>query len=242
MSKTVLSTSYDSTNNRFEIGIDEAGRGPLFGRLYVAAVVLPKEGYRHEDMKDSKKFSSKTKIQKVAEYIKTDALAWSIKYVEASVIDEINIRQSVFRGMHECIRDILSKLSAIETGSEPKEPIYQNDYMLLIDGNDFKPFTQYNETTEEITSLPFETIEGGDNKFTAIAAASILAKVEHDKYISDLCAEYPYLITNYALDRNMGYGTKLHIEGIKEHGITEWHRKTFAPCKLSGASIKQPLP
>jgi ribonuclease HII len=205
-----------------EIGIDEAGRGPLFGRLYVAAVILPKgDDFRHEDMKDSKKFHSKKKIKRVYEYIKTNAVAWSIQYIESNVIDEINIRQAVFKGMHECIRDILSKMKDIDISK----------VMLLVDGNDFKPFTMYDDSLEEIKSICHETIEGGDNKHTCIAAASILAKVSRDEYIADLCEKHPELIEHYGIHTNMGYGTKVHMDGIKQHGITDWHRKSYAPCR-----------
>ena len=217
-----LLTSFDVSNS-FEIGIDEAGRGPLFGRLYVAAVILPKDhSFRHEDMKDSKKFHSKKKIQNISEYIKSNAVAWSIQFIEASIIDEINIRQAVFKGMHECIREILSKIEKTKN---------KNGIMLLVDGNDFKPFTFYDEEEEEIRSLRHETVEKGDNKYTCIAAASILAKVARDQYIADLCDKNPELSEKYGINTNMGYGTKLHMDGIKQYGITEWHRKSFAPCR-----------
>ena len=195
----------------------------MFGRLYVAAVVLPKDSsFRHEDMKDSKKFHSKKKIQQVAEYIKTNSIAWSVKYVEPEIIDDINIRQAVFKGMHECIRDVINKLHA--------ESDETTGIMLLVDGNDFKPFTLYDDDKEEILALNHQTIEGGDNKYTSIAAASILAKVERDQYIADLCERYPELSSRYKIDTNMGYGTKAHLDGILEHGITQWHRKTYGRC------------
>jgi len=79
--------------------------------------------------------------------------------------------------------------------------------------------------------VPHTTVEQGDGKYTFIAAASILAKNAHDEYILDLCEEYPELIERYGLDTNVGYGTKKHLEGILEHGITQWHRKTYTRCK-----------
>lgn len=225
MKNTTLLSYYDSAN-KIEIGIDEAGRGPLFGRLYVAAVILPKgSSFRHEDMKDSKKFHSKKKIQKIAEYIKSNAIAWSIQYIEPCIIDEINIRQAVFKGMHECIREILFKIEKSEIGNINKEEI-----LVLVDGNDFKPFTFYDDDIEEIRSLRHETMEKGDNKYTSIAAASILAKVERDQYVAELCDKHPELSERYGINTNMGYGTKVHMDGIKQYGITEWHRKSFAPC------------
>ena len=74
-------------------------------------------------------------------------------------------------------------------------------------------------------------IKGGDNKYTSIAAASILAKVTRDEYILDLCKENPNLEEHYGIASNKGYGAKRHMEGIKEHGITKWHRKTYGICK-----------
>lgn len=215
---SALQTCYDE-QNAIEIGIDEAGRGPLFGRLYVAAAVLPKtSAFQHDRMKDSKKFHSKKKIKEVSDYIKENAIAWSIQYVEADVIDTINIRQAVFRGMHEAIREITAKIGT-------------QDVFLLIDGNDFRAYSYFDTSTETIHTLPHETIEGGDNKYTAIAAGSILAKVARDEYIAELCAKHPELNNRYGLEKNQGYGTKKHLEGILEHGITQWHRKTYGRCK-----------
>jgi ribonuclease HII len=216
----MLSSCYNPEFN-YEIGVDEAGRGPMFGRLYVAGAVLPKDdSFRHDWMKDSKKFSSEKKIKTVSDYIKENAISYSIQYIEHDIIDKINIRKSVHRGMHESIREIFTKSNVI-----------RDNTFLLIDGNDFKPYTFYDEDREEICALPHETIEGGDNKYTAIAAASILAKVARDEYIYTLCEEYPQLVERYGLGKNKGYGTKQHLDGIREFGITQWHRKTYGLCK-----------
>lgn len=213
-----LATFYNE-ENKIEIGVDEAGRGPLFGRLYVGAVVLPKNNeFRHDLMKDSKKFSSKKKIKEVAEYIKENAVAWSVEYVEHDVIDAINIRQSVFKGMHQAINSIVEKLG--------KDGVF-----LMVDGNDFKPYSYFDDTSEQLLTLPHDTFEGGDNRFTNIAAASILAKVSRDEYIEQLCAKYPDLVDRYFLNKNQGYGTKQHLLGIQEHGICQFHRKTYGRCK-----------
>ena len=104
-------------------------------------------------------------------------------------------------------------------------------YNLLIDGNYFNPITILNKNTNKMEILPYITIEGGDNKYTAIAAASILAKVERDKYIDELCEKNPTLSEFYGIDSNKGYGAKRHMDGIKEHGITIWHRRSFGICK-----------
>ena len=215
----LLELFYDK-NNEYEICLDEVGRGCLFGRAYIACVVLPKDGsFDGKDIKDSKKFTSKKKIKAVSDYIKSAALFWHIEYVEAGVIDEINILQAVMRGMHACIRAIIEK-----TGASPST-------MAVVDGNYFKPFIYYDDVNQAILELPAVTVEKGDAKYMGIAAASILAKVARDEYVQELCALNPELVTYYGLDTNVGYGTKKHMEGIVEHGITKWHRKSFAPCK-----------
>ena len=225
-----LETTHDICN-QFEIGVDEAGRGPMFGRLYVAAAVLPKHGFSHELMKDSKKFTNKEKLRETAEYIKQNAVAWDIQYIENDVIDKQNILKCVMIGMHEAIKQVISKLEQI-AATEPNNE-YTRKIMLLIDGNYFTPHIVFDEETQSVREIPFETIEGGDNKYTCIAAASILAKVAHDEYIADICEKYPVLIERYGLDSHVGYGTKRHLDGIKEHGITQWHRRTFGSCKTA---------
>ena len=224
---THLQWVYDE-KNKYEICIDEAGRGCLFGRVYIASVVLPKDPnlFSSKDIKDSKKFSSKKKIRQVAEYIKTNALAWNVAYIEHTVIDDINILQAVMRGMHECIRKTLAGLGA---GGAP--------VMAVIDGNYFTPYCYFDQDTETIVQLPHVTVEKGDSLYVGIAAASILAKTARDDYILDLCSSHPDLATRYGLDTNMGYGTKKHMDAIKEHGITEWHRSSFAPCRNGGVSV-----
>ena len=223
-----LQKFYKTDANIFEIGVDEAGRGPLFGRVYTAAVVLPKDDtFDHSCVKDSKKFHSKKKIEEVAEYIKQNAIAWYVSFEDEKVIDEINILQATQRSMHTSIletrKQIVGKMKEINATDYRVE--------LLIDGNYFNPVTILNKTTSKIETIPYTTIEGGDNKFTAIAAASILAKVERDKYIDDLCEKNPTLSEYYGIDSNKGYGAKRHMDGIKEHGITIWHRRSFGICK-----------
>ena len=110
--KPLLERFYDNeNNNKYELCIDEAGRGCLFGRVYIACVVLPKneEDFSGVDIKDSKKFSSKTKLNEKADYIKKHAIAWHITYIESDVIDNINILKSVMNGMHDCIQETMLK-------------------------------------------------------------------------------------------------------------------------------------
>jgi ribonuclease HII len=211
--------------NILEIGVDEAGRGPLFGRVYAAAVILPKDdSFDHSKAKDSKKFHSKKKIEDAADYIKTNALSWAVAFEDEQTIDEINILQATQQAMHKAI--LAAKKNYFTKTTNDKNDIY-----LLIDGNYFKPITNYNNEKKKIESFPFTCVEGGDNKFSSIAAASILAKVERDKYIDELCQKNPELAERYSIDSNKGYGAKKHLDGIKEYGITIWHRKTFGICK-----------
>jgi len=214
----MLQSTYDPS--KLEIGIDEVGRGPLFGRVYAAAVILPKEDFDYSKMKDSKKFHSKKKIEDTSEYIKERAIAYAISFEDEKVIDDINILQATQKCMHNCVLDIIKNYEG---------DLDVDNINILVDGNFFKPLIVFkNESFKEIRST---CVVGGDNKFASIAAASILAKVARDAYIADLCEEHPYLATNYSIDSNKGYGAKKHIDGIKEHGITEWHRKSFGICK-----------
>jgi ribonuclease HII len=229
-----LLRKYVREHGTLEIGADEAGRGPMLGRVYCGAVVLPKDdSFDHYKMKDSKKFTSKNpkKIQEVAEYIKQHSICWAVEYEDERVIDEINILQATQSAMHKAIKSVIKQLQQ-KTDGKPDvlDPNYEN-VLLLIDGNYFKQLTILNKGKTKHVHINYETVEGGDNKFTAIAAASILAKTERDKYIHELCVENPELIERYGIDSNKGYGAKIHMDGIKTYGITKWHRRTFGLCK-----------
>ena len=233
-----------SSNGRtfLEIGVDEAGRGPMFGRVYVSAVVLPRDSTQFDfsKVKDSKKFHSEKKIKEVADYIKTHAISWSVKFAEHGTIDALNIRRATIQTMHEAIREVCDDVCSQGKNKNGEE------FYLLIDGNDFIPMlhphphphpqsqSQSNESKQSVhlpMHLHYSTIEGGDNTYASIAAASILAKVSRDEYIIDLCKQHPELQEKYDLENNKGYGTKKHMDGIKQHGISEWHRRSFGICK-----------
>jgi ribonuclease HII len=186
----------------------------------VASVVLPKEPLLFDgtEIKDSKKFTSKNKkkIREEADYIKSHALYWNVAYVEAGDIDRYNILQSTMKGMHECIQKTVEKLG----GDHSR-------FVAIVDGNYFKPYSYYDENLQTVQQLRHETVVEGDAKMMGIAAASILAKTERDKYIEECCKTTPELETQYGLHTNMGYGTKGHLEGIRTYGLTEHHRKTY---------------
>jgi ribonuclease HII len=223
----LLKSCYTEDKTVFEIGVDEVGRGPLFGRVYTAAVILPKDGsFDCSMVKDSKKFHSKKKIDEAADYVKKNALAWYISFEDEKTIDEINILQATQTSMHDSILEVIKQYNK----KMPPENSGMS-YSLLIDGNYFKPITYLNKKTNRIEAIPHTTVEGGDNKYASIAAASILAKVERDRYITELCEQNPTLSEYYGIDSNKGYGAKRHMDGIKAHGITIWHRRSFGICK-----------
>jgi len=217
-------------NTLLEIGIDEVGRGPMFGRVYSAAVILPtNETFKYELLKDSKKFTSQKKITEVADYIKQNALFWAICYEDEKTIDTVNIRTATLKAMHNAISAVISQYNKSANSVKDLNEVFY----LLIDGNDFKCYTYFCKTSNVIKQLNNVLVEGGDNKYCSIAAASILAKVERDNYIRAMCLEFPKLDTYYGLLNNKGYGTIKHIEGIKKYGISKWHRTTYGCCKDS---------
>ena len=197
--------------DKIEIGIDEAGRGCLFGPVYVAGVIwLDKDPNETKEyiLKDSKKCSEKKRIL-LRNYIQENALA-NINAILSSVgLDKTNILKATMKGMHQCVDEIRSQLE-IDT--------------ILVDGNHFDIYTD-----KDMNPIDHECVINGDNTYKSIAAASILAKTHRDEYIMNLVKDNPQL-SMYAIQNNKGYGTKAHMDAIKENGITQWHRKTFKPC------------
>lgn len=199
-------------NNLIEVGVDEVGRGCLFGRVYAAAVIWnPNITDCFDDIendvnmiKDSKKLSEK-KRNHLSEFIKEYALDYSIAYVENDYIDEHNILKSSIIAMHRALDKLKFDFDKI-----------------MVDGNQFKNYYK------NCKPVKHECIIKGDDKIKSIACASILAKVARDNYIIELCDKNEDL-NKYDLKNNKGYGTKKHIQGIEDHGITKLHRKTF--CK-----------
>jgi ribonuclease HII len=218
----MLEKSYLNNDNILELGVDEAGRGPMFGRVYTAGVILPKTDFKFELMKDSKKFYSQKKIQETAEYIKNNALYWSVTYSTEQEIDKYNILQATYNSMHKSIKEVINK---------SKNELNKTNLYLLIDGSSFKEYTYFDNINNSIENINHKCITGGDNKYACIAAASILAKVGRDSYINDLCIAEPELIERYKINSNKGYGAKVHLDGIKKYGITKYHRKSFGICK-----------
>ena len=199
------------TENILEVGIDEAGRGCLFGPVCIGAVILKdSDDPLMNEIKDSKKLSEK-KRNKLYDFIKNNSIAYSVQFMNHEEIDKYNILQTTLNGMHKCLDEIDEKVN-IEN--------------ILVDGNHFPPYF----SVKQDKFLKHNCIINGDNEYLNIAAASILAKVSRDNYIKDLC-EKNEIYNKYHLAKNKGYGTKQHLDAIKEFGITDLHRKTFSPCK-----------
>lgn len=178
---------------RLVAGVDEAGRGPLAGPVYAAAVILP-ENAVIEGLNDSKKLSEK-KREQLYDVITETAVSWSVFSVDESIIDEINILKSTHMAMNCAVKNLS----------------VQPDYV-IIDGNSISDM-----------ELPHETIVGGDAKCMAIAAASVLAKVSRDRYITEIAEKYP----QYGFEKHKGYGTRDHVQAIRRYGACPIHRRTF---------------
>ena len=182
-------------------GTDEAGRGPLAGPVVAACVVLP-EDFDVIGVDDSKKLSEK-KREELFDKIQAKALAIGVGISDNITIDQINILQATKKAMKEAFLEAETRL---------KEKTGQRIDVLLADA----------VTLEEL-DVPQEAIIKGDAKSLSIAAASIIAKVTRDRIMLEYHRQYPW----YGFDRNKGYGTMAHYQGIGAYGITPIHRKTF---------------
>lgn len=149
-------------SNVIEAGLDEAGRGPLAGSVYAAAVIFPPD-YQNPLINDSKQLSALQR-EKLREEIQRDAIEWALGIVTPQEIDKINILRASILAMHRALDNLKTRPEA-----------------LIIDGNRFMPYQ----------GLPFETVVKGDAKYLSIAAASILAKTYRDEYMKKIHEEYP---------------------------------------------------
>ena len=179
-------------------GVDEAGAGPLMGPVYAAAVILPRE-LDIPGLNDSKKLTEK-KREALYEIITAQALAYSVARVEAAEIDEMDILNARMLAMQKAIDGLTVRSD-----------------LALIDGN-------RDHGSRYAIQIPHRLIVGGDGKSASIAAASILAKVSRDRYVSaELDEKYP----QYQFAKHKGYGTKLHYQMLDQYGPCPEHRMTF---------------
>ncbi len=182
-------------------GVDEAGRGPLAGSVYAAAVILdvnnPIDG-----LMDSKKLSEK-KRDFLSGEIKQNALAWGIANCTCQEIDEINILQASLLAMKRALEAMQAQFNITPD-------------LVQVDGNKCPKI-----------SLPCEAIVKGDSKVQAISAASILAKVARDAELYELDKTYP----QYGFAKHKGYPTAAHLLALQAHGICPQHRLSYAPVR-----------
>ena len=205
---------------RIEAGCDEAGRGPLAGPVFAAAVILPAD-FHHPLLNDSKKMTPRAR-EILRGVIEAEAIAYAVEAVSPSEIDRINILNASIAGMQRAVMNLSVR------------PEY-----LLIDGNRFRPFSfisalensPVEESAAAYDSIPYSCIVKGDGKFAPIAAASVLAKTYRDEYMMTIAKEYP----EYGWERNMGYPTREHIEAVRRFGLTPYHRRSFHLKELEPA-------
>jgi ribonuclease HII len=189
-------------------GVDEVGRGALFGPVIAAAVILSPAALtllQNLGVTDSKQLSAKQR-QQLAQQIRTVADACCIGLASAAEIDRLNILQASLLAMRRAV---------LRLQPQPQ--------LCLIDGNQLIPNLE----------IAQQAIVQGDQKSTPIAAASIVAKVWRDQLLVQLEARYP----GYGLKANKGYGTAKHKQAIQQLGLTRYHRRSFSPCQLAQEPI-----
>ncbi len=190
-------------NNINEIGLDEAGRGPLIGRVYAGAVIWDNDK-DFDLINDSKKLTPKKRAIAL-DWIKNNIKYWGVGYADEKEIDKINILNATKLAMDRAIEDLKTKHNGTITH-------------LIIDGTGWeKKFNNYK----------VESIVKGDSLYYSIAAASIIAKEYHDMHIKELISIDPTLDEKYSLSSNMGYPTVKHFDGLKKYGPSIYHRKSF---------------
>jgi ribonuclease HII len=178
-------------------GVDEAGRGPLAGDVVAAAVILD-PARPIAGLRDSKKLPA-SRREALAELVRQRAIAWSVAHASVAEIDRLNILQASLLAMHRAVRSLDPQPGSV-----------------LVDGNHL-PNWEY----------VAEAVVKGDDRVPAIAAASILAKVERDRELVALDARYP----GYGFAAHKGYPTQAHLAALRALGVTPIHRRSFAPVR-----------
>jgi len=179
------------------------------------------------ELKDSKKIA-KPKLEVLHSLI-TEHCEWAVAEVSVEEIDQVNILQASLRAMEGAFNKMSFRTPQAEESPNNHEisRFARNDIFCLVDGNKMPNLP-----------CPARTVVKGDNKSYSIAAASIVAKVTRDRVMKRLHEEFPH----YGWDTNAGYGARVHLDGINAHGITDHHRKSYAPVKnfLAYGSTRSP--
>ena len=216
-----------------QIGVDEAGRGPLLGSVNVAAAILPAAWaglIENEPLKntplsiltDSKQLSEK-KRDILYPLVQQHAVAHIVADIPPAVIDQVNILQATMLGMRLCTEVLLAVVAKhLNTGDKTL-------FEILIDGNrcpdlDYASLTKFGI---QESAIDCQAWVKGDGRHTSIAAASILAKVSRDQTMYALDTEHP----EYGIAKHKGYPTRAHMEAIAAHGVLAAHRRSFAPVR-----------
>ena len=213
-------TSFSSDTIKIVCGTDEAGRGPLAGRVYAAAVILDvnDEGKEYLQLLDDSKKLSEKKRDMLEGVIKENAASYCVAYSEVEEIENTDILSASLSAMRKAIfgLGVDRNLSQDELAAYDIEQVGGKALKadgVLVDGNQTRGFT-----------IPARAVIGGDGKSFSIAAASILAKTARDRYCLEVMdKEYPM----YLFAKHKGYGTKAHYEAVGKHGLCEYHRKSF---------------
>lgn len=228
----LTNNSQESQQSILQIGVDEAGRGPLLGSVNVAAAILPAtwSGLIEEQplkdtplsiLTDSKQLSEK-KRDTLYPLVQRYAVGFIIAEIPAAVIDQINILQATMLGMRLCTEGLLEAIA--EHLATP-----MMTFEVLFDGNRCPQIndTRLAELGIKPSAIDCQAWVKGDARHTSIAAASILAKVSRDTTMYTLDAQYP----EYGIAKHKGYPTKAHIEAIEKYGVLPAHRRSFAPVR-----------
>ncbi|WP_440824642.1 ribonuclease HII [Psychrobacter cryohalolentis] len=225
------------TSSVLQIGVDEAGRGPLLGSVNVASAILPRawsgliEGQPLKDtplsiLTDSKQLSEK-KRDMLYPLVQQHAIGYVIADIPAAVIDQVNILQATMLGMRLCT-EVMLEVIAYHL-NDMAQDIHQLHAEVLFDGNRC-PELNYARLVElgvEEEVVDCQAWVKGDARHTSIAAASILAKVSRDKTMYALDAKHP----EYGIAKHKGYPTRAHMEAIETYGVLAAHRRSFAPVR-----------
>ena len=195
--------------NVVEAGCDEAGRGPLAGSVFAAAVILPPQANEKgwfeqvglDVLNDSKQLTEKMRYA-LRPIIEREALAWAVAEVTAAEIDKINILNASILGMQRALAQL---------NPQPEH--------IIVDGNKWKPYV----APDGLLETPANTVVKGDGKYMSIAAASVLAKTYRDDYMIRLDKEFP----QYGWAENKGYPTAAHYKALQQYGPSPYHRMTF---------------